>query len=630
MASSLHQVHYLPLVNNTQWTSSSLTTSLAPTSKDQTPLYLRKRPTVEKPGQRSPTAVATPTPKKSARKGKTGFRPFSPERSPLKQSPTVRGIKSPTKEKTPDTRGQHNTWSPSTWTPTRVSITPHHVPSSTSLTKTLPQDTNSALLEQAFHEMNERAHERAKLHIQDFHAELREFSESRQMSVAQSRNDLESKLKALEQQRERQIQEQNQQTNAIDAKYKKRADDSQKMLNDLMSAEVEKREKIRQQNQKIQQEKEKAIKEAEAQKRKVEEQMRQASAQATAAAATTTATTATTATAGVVTPNVTKATPSAPRSTVSCPENDLGHVSWEQTINASPLDQKWVTLRAWRRYVYNKQRFDCTARIVSLMKVPQHPQHQSYQATRRTVTINFNSLSRTEEQIRQKVGTFTQLLDQSRNAGHAYLLALNCIADRWVSIGVAQLKPGKGAESCYTFGRVAAQLCQRHPPLFDVLLGFAQEVCPYVAPMLPLHKEGQSVEEYRSKALKYKENETFQGYVDRMSGAMRLFTALLVSPVNNQFPYISYAWEWLVDFVQLVPKSYSASIILPFFETANHFLYRTYGTQYIKLRNSIITDWFPRLPASDPTTSSSKAMLEVYLRSVATKDDQAPAGSRLN
>lgn len=66
-----------------------------------------------------------------------------------------------------------------------------------------------------------------------------------------------------------------------------------------------------------------------------------------------------------------------------------------------------------------------------------------------------------------------------------------------------------------------------------------------------------------------------------------------------------------------------------FFQTTNFYMVKRFGTQYIKLRNEIATTWFARLPSGDAWTRSTKAMLDVYLKSVHTKDDEQPAGSQL-
>lgn len=64
-------------------------------------------------------------------------------------------------------------------------------------------------------------------------------------------------------------------------------------------------------------------------------------------------------------------------------------------------------------------------------------------------------------------------------------------------------------------------------------------------------------------------------------------------------------------------------------KTTNYYMVQRFGTQYIKLRNGITRDWFPKLPETDAWTRSSKAMLDVFLNSVHTKDDELPAGSKL-
>eukprot|EP01126_Amoeba_proteus_P001922 TRINITY_DN10595_c1_g1_i4.p1 TRINITY_DN10595_c1_g1~~TRINITY_DN10595_c1_g1_i4.p1 ORF type:complete len:189 (-),score=33.98 TRINITY_DN10595_c1_g1_i4:222-788(-) len=183
---------------------------------------------------------------------------------------------------------------------------------------------------------------------------------------------------------------------------------------------------------------------------------------------------------------------------------------------------------------------------------------------------------------------------------------------------------------------------ERHPLLLDFLFGKLHDSCNFTVPFFPLRREGQSDLEYKCLVMKFKkvdvdgqtDAEPLNNYAERMGCYLRLYAALLVTPRRGSrdqvvYPYIDQAWCWLINFIPLKPKLYSASIMSVFLDVTNYFMWQRFSNQYMKLRNWIHMTWLPTLPTNNNFATSSKSLLNLNITKLFETQSQPPAGSQL-
>jgi len=126
-------------------------------------------------------------------------------------------------------------------------------------------------------------------------------------------------------------------------------------------------------------------------------------------------------------------------------------------------------------------------------------------------------------------------------------------------------------------------------------------------------------------------------FLRRVSGYTRLYAALIItspppapgSGPSSVHPHgIEHAWSWLSHIVNVEPRpDVTATVLLEFLSVAGHSLWRTYHRQFVKLVQSMFTDYLPRVAAvSLAGAGGPVTRLESLLKSCINGTIPAPKG----
>ena len=123
-------------------------------------------------------------------------------------------------------------------------------------------------------------------------------------------------------------------------------------------------------------------------------------------------------------------------------------------------------------------------------------------------------------------------------------------------------------------------------------------------------------------------------FLKRMSGIMRLYAAIIVSaPPGGRQRYrehgLECGWSWLTRVTNMKPwPDITATLLFDFLEVTGHAFVKTYGRQFNKLLQVIVTDFVPRLRAVSPAGAGGPiARLESFLeKCIKSRQIQPPEG----
>ncbi|XP_078734206.1 mRNA export factor GLE1 isoform X1 [Lampetra fluviatilis] len=179
-------------------------------------------------------------------------------------------------------------------------------------------------------------------------------------------------------------------------------------------------------------------------------------------------------------------------------------------------------------------------------------------------------------------------------------------------------------KAAFPIAAVAISLWDRHPALGELLLAHMHRKCPYTVPVFNLPTPGQNQEDFfRSLGYCYdgKTLEKQDLFLNRMSGMMRLYAAIIATPVpspsmNKSHPHgLQYGWRWIAQMLNLEPVSdISATMLFDFLEVAGNAMERAYCSQFWKLLFFIIEEYLPRIEkVSSPAQMGSVSRLKLFV-----------------
>lgn len=325
----------------------------------------------------------------------------------------------------------------------------------------------------------------------------------------------------------------------------------------------------------------------------------------------------------------TAARPSERKTLPPIPVDNYFHQDWITIIQATLAPgTQWVSLEAWMEFLQYHDHFKSTFRIFSSIKNSNDPQvRKQFVDFQGKIQSAFTALTTRQRQVDWKITLLTDELNARSNNQLAYVVAAHLIVDRYVFQGVSYVQ--KNLTAAYSFGYVAVGVMLKHPTIFNYLVAQLHESCPYCVPMIPPRQQGQSKDDYQFKILKYKKTldengkevlENMASFTKRVCGFISLMTTLYCIQVGDGFPRIHKAWDWLVRFLQLKIRPYSAFLLHSFLQSANYYLLLYYKNQYLKLRQFIIHDWWNRLDPKDETGVNQMGMgvLKTFLEEAHT------------
>jgi len=191
-------------------------------------------------------------------------------------------------------------------------------------------------------------------------------------------------------------------------------------------------------------------------------------------------------------------------------------------------------------------------------------------------------------------------------------------------------------ESAFTYAAVAVGVWADHEDVGQLLLAHFHKQCPYTVPYYPPKLPNQTNQEYYS-CLGYRyEGDTIEEqdkFLSRMQGMIRLYAAILISPLpgrSQPSPHgVEHGWAWLSRSLNLDPwPDITANCIHIFLEVAGHTLWRAYGPQFLKLLQLLVSEYLPKIQAvTDKGSGGPVTRLQNYLeKCITTGNIQPPEG----
>ncbi|XP_054289349.1 mRNA export factor Gle1 isoform X2 [Macrosteles quadrilineatus] len=233
----------------------------------------------------------------------------------------------------------------------------------------------------------------------------------------------------------------------------------------------------------------------------------------------------------------------------------------------------------------------------------------------------------------------TMFLATGHPLGVAY--CTNLLAKKLVKQGehTVSSKP----EAAFAIAAVIVSLWAQFPELGRLLLAHFHRECPYLIPAFLPQTEGQSDQDYyKMLGYQYTEDgkvEPQNKFLRRMSGVMRLYAAILVTPLKRSLasrsmshPYgMQEAWRWLAASLNLKPRpDISATLILDFLEVTGFLFFRIYGLQFTKLLHVLCADYFPLIEKITPDECGGPVVrLKNFLEKVLKEGDVSPPNGLL-
>nr|CAD7591372.1 unnamed protein product [Timema genevievae] len=202
----------------------------------------------------------------------------------------------------------------------------------------------------------------------------------------------------------------------------------------------------------------------------------------------------------------------------------------------------------------------------------------------------------------------------------------NLLAKKFVAQG--ELTVSSKPEAAFAIAAILVSLWVQFPDFGQLVLAHFHRECPYLVPLFMPQVENQSNQDfYKSLGYRYSEKgevETQPKFLKRMSGVMRLYTAIMVTRLRRQdqnkpHPHgLKQAWRWLVCMLNLEPKpDICATLILDFLEVSGYMMFATYGKVFQKLLHIICKDYFTKIQKITPSSSSGPTVrLETFLQKI--------------
>lgn len=217
---------------------------------------------------------------------------------------------------------------------------------------------------------------------------------------------------------------------------------------------------------------------------------------------------------------------------------------------------------------------------------------------KKRVNLAVNQIAASIKQVTVKVQELSALLAESTTytVPGAHSFALREMATRLVAESDRNVSVSRG--SAFAVANVIVGVASSaYDPMKvkDIFLGAFYRHCIYTMPAYGVKRPSESKENYQ-KRLGYKEDESAESYIERMSGCVGLLAAVLqidnvITPngargVPNPFP-LDLAWTWLARIVNKDQRAITPCLVIAFLEYAGYNMGIRYRRQFAKLMASI-------------------------------------------
>ncbi|KAG5578481.1 hypothetical protein H5410_058615 [Solanum commersonii] len=223
---------------------------------------------------------------------------------------------------------------------------------------------------------------------------------------------------------------------------------------------------------------------------------------------------------------------------------------------------------------------------------------QAYRKFEMEIARRIRTITGSKENVRVKADELIKLISGSTCPQS---ISIAMFAQKVVSLCV---KPtGSFNSAVYAYGRVIVHVTSKVPLAMEILIAELNKVCIYTVPKYIIYSEAafQTKEAYY-KAIRYAEEdgkiESTDSYVDRLSGCMKLYGALVQTEVDGcqNLHGLREGWAWIARFLNVFPANlYTAAALQAFLEMAGFALHKRYKTQFRKLLDIIARDFLTAL-----------------------------------
>ncbi|GJQ80834.1 hypothetical protein Trydic_g9420 [Trypoxylus dichotomus] len=226
----------------------------------------------------------------------------------------------------------------------------------------------------------------------------------------------------------------------------------------------------------------------------------------------------------------------------------------------------------------------------------------------------------------------SQMSAKTHPEGTAFCTDL--LAKKFILQGDLMISSNPEAAFCYA--TIIISLWNEFPQFGKLLLAHLHKQCPFLVPIHMPKSMGQTNEDYyKSLGYQYTDGvvEKHDKYLKRMTGIMRLYSAILISKPkksqNGHNPHgLSQGWRWLTATLNLEPKSdVTATLIYVFLEIVGAMMQSTYKKEFQKIIKFIIDIYMPMLKKVD--SGGPYTRLEVLLQEYQEKGHFPPPIGRL-
>lgn len=239
------------------------------------------------------------------------------------------------------------------------------------------------------------------------------------------------------------------------------------------------------------------------------------------------------------------------------------------------------------------------------------------------VNLAVNQVAASIKQVSLKVNDLSQLIVQAKQVGggKGESFAMKAVAERLIGesdFTVALSQTTAFAVASVIVGVTAkAQDVER---MKDVFLGAFYQHCAYTMPSYIRKGKEESIAEFR-KRLGYKEDESGEGYLERMCGCVNLFAAVLQT--EDVFPKVQFGpamsnpfsldvgWSWLARIVNREQRAITPAMVFAFLELGGYAMSRRYKKQFAKLMAMIQRAVVLKVNKSAPKGPTSR--LDVFI-----------------
>lgn len=185
----------------------------------------------------------------------------------------------------------------------------------------------------------------------------------------------------------------------------------------------------------------------------------------------------------------------------------------------------------------------------------------------------------------------------------ALIFCKDTLAKKIISIGEQVISVKE--ETAFEVSSIVTELWQVHPDFGILLYARFKQKCPCLIPFNAAKSNDETDEDYyKSLGYNYINGvvETQNKYVNRMTGIIRLFAAIIVTETKSGKALgIGQAWMLLAATVNLVPQLDITAILLhEMLKTTSYYLNQAYGRQFIKILLYIDTNYMKKIDEVTP------------------------------